>query len=302
VGLERPSAQVTPVTRGLILGGSGFVGRELMSSLGWPGTSSTPRDGFLAVDATRPAELVRTVRDTTPEVIINCIGLADVDRAERDPPLADRLNRLVVANLRAVQRDQPFRLVQVSTDYVFDGLRGGYRETDPPHPINEYGRSKLEGERCLSDSPTSLILRLSSPFGRGFGARKPQFFRYLADALRVGKPVTALTDQRVTATYLPDLAEAIRTLLARGACGVFHLTSEEALTRFEFALRVADAVGADPNLVRPGLRADMTQWAAPRPADTSLDVGRSRASGVVYTPVSVALRTVLSDPTPTVRN
>jgi dTDP-4-dehydrorhamnose reductase len=278
----------------VVLGGSGFVGRELKEYFGCAGTSVTGRDGLITVDATRAGDLRDRIAPLKPELLINCVGLADVDRAELEPGLADSLNRQVVENLVRLQPAIGFRLVQISTDYVFDGSTGWYRETDATHPINEYGRSKLRGEEEALRSAGSLVVRISSPFGRGFGARKTQFFRYVTDALRAGKLVKALTDQRVTATFLPDLARAIETLTRRKVTGIVHVGSTEALTRFEFARAVASAVGADPNLVTPGLRSEMTQWTAPRPNDTSLNVESSLKYGVKYTSVEAALHTLLS--------
>ena len=286
---------MTALARPLILGGSGFVGRELMEYLSCPGTSSSTREGFSDVDATNPGRLLSVLSTLRPGVVINCVGLADVDRAEREPALAEELNHRVVEHLVTVQRELPFELVQISTDYVFDGERGNYAEEDPTHPVNQYGESKLKGEHAVEGSSSALIVRISSPFGRGFGARKPQFFRYVVDTLRAGKPVRALTDQRVTATFLPDLARAITTLVERGTHGVVHVGSTEPLTRFEFARKVAETVGADPDLVHPGLRSEMAQWVARRPADTSLSVRRSERVGVRYTSVAAALRELLND-------
>ena len=280
--------------RTVVLGGSGFVGRELTDLFGCSGTSLTGREGFLAVDATRLEDLRSKVSPLKPELLINCVGLADVDRSEREPSLAESLNRGVVENLVRLQREFAFRLVHISTDYVFDGSRGGYRETDDVNPINEYGRSKLRGEEAARAALGSLILRISSPFGRGFGARKPQFFRYITDNLRSGKPVKALTDQRVTATFLPDLARAIQTLTDRSVTGVVHVGSTSPLTRYEFAREVAKVVGADTELVTPGVRSDMTQWTARRPGDTSLNVEYSQQLGVTYTSVEAALTGLLS--------
>jgi dTDP-4-dehydrorhamnose reductase len=281
--------------RALVLGGSGFVGRELADFFQCPATSLTAREGLVAVDATRIDDLRHKIVPLAPDILVNCVGLADVDRAEREPSVADSLNRLVVENLAHLQPDLGFRLVHISTDYVFDGSKGGYRETDEVHPINEYGRSKLRGEAAALRSPGSLIIRISSPYGRGFGARKPQFFRYAMDSLRAGRAVKALTDQRVTATFLPDLARAIEVLIARSLTGVVHVGSEEPLTRFEFAQKVAQVVGADPSLVTPGIRSEMKQWTAPRPNDTTLNVDQSRSNGVIYTPVESALRELLSN-------
>jgi dTDP-4-dehydrorhamnose reductase len=280
--------------RAVVLGGSGFVGRELGEYFGCTATSLTGREGLVTVDATRIEDLRTKLEPIAPKILINCVGLADVDRAEREPGLAESLNRVVVDNLTQLQAEIGFQLVQISTDYVFDGETGGYREADRVHPINEYGRSKLRGEESALRAPGSLVVRISSPFGRGFGARKPQFFRYVTDTLRAGRPVKALTDQRVTATYLPDLARAIETLVHQSVTGIIHVGSSEPLTRFEFAQKVARIVRADLVLVKPGLRAEMTQWSASRPNDTSLNVERSKAAGVTYTPVDTALQTLLA--------
>jgi dTDP-4-dehydrorhamnose reductase len=294
VGLERTPSQVTLPRQTLVLGASGFVGREVMDYLGCAGASHTLRNGLIPVDATKISDLRDRLRSFTPELLINCVGLADVDRAESDPPLAEALNVTVVSNLVKLQSELSFRLVHVSTDYVFDGEQGLYREDDNANPVNEYGRSKLRGERAARDSPSALVLRISSPFGKGFGARKPQFFRHLTDSLRAGKSVRALTDQRVTATYLPDLARAIEVLVESGAKGTVHVASEEPLSRFEFALRVAHEIRVDPQLVLGSKLDDMTQWKARRPRDTTLRVDRSREFGVRYTPVSDALHHLLA--------
>jgi len=294
VGLERASTQVTGMDRTVVLGGSGFVGRELRDQFACIGTSLTPREGFLEVDATRFDDLREKLSPLNPEVLVNCVGLADVDRAEREPDLAVSLNVGVVKNLVRLQQEMDFQLVHISTDYVFDGAQGMYGETDPVHPINEYGRSKLNGEQAALRAHQPLLLRISSPFGRGYGARKPQFFRYVTDNLRSGKPVRALMDQRVTATFLPDLARAIEILARRSVSGIVHVGSAQPLTRFEFAQEIAKVVGADPGLVAPGLRSDMKQWTAPRPADTSLNVEHSLGLGVRYTPVEAALTELLS--------
>ncbi len=294
MGLERAPAQVSSMDRALVLGGTGFVGRELAEYLRCPTASLSGGGGSIAVDARHLADLRTKVGQLAPQTLVNCVGLADVDLAERDPELADSLNRRVVDNLVRIQPEMGFRLIHISTDYVFDGQRGGYQETDPPNPINEYGRSKLRGEEVALGSNGSLVVRISSPYGRGFGVRKPQFFRYVTEALRSGKAVKALTDQRVTATFLPDLASAIETLSQRSVAGLVHVASAEAMTRFEFARQIARVVGADPELVTPGLRSDMKQWMAPRPADTSLNIELSEGHGVSYTPVETALRSLLT--------
>lgn len=105
----------------------------------------------------------------------------------------------------------------------------------------------------------------------------------------------ALTDQRVTATYLPDLVRAVRTLTERNVTGVVHVGSQDPLTRFEFAQLVAKVTDTDCALVQPATRAEMTQWVARRPADTTLNVEFSRRYGVTYARVEDALSAALSE-------
>ena len=112
--------------------------------------------------------------------------------------------------------------------------------------------------------------------------------------MRSGESVRALTDQRVTATFLGDLARAIETLTARRVEGIVHVGSSEPLTRFEFAQKIAEIVGVDSGLVLPGVRTEMAQWIASRPADTSLNVELSQSHSVTYTPVTLALRSLLA--------
>ena len=154
--------------RTLILGGSGFVGRELMEQFGRAGTSFSREDGYVRLDATRYDDLRATLHRLQPEVLVNCVGLADVDRAEREPAAAEALNATVVRNLIRARPEVGFRLVHISTDYVFDGRQGDYRESDPTGPVNEYGRSKLRGEAAAASGPETLILSFSSPIVRGY--------------------------------------------------------------------------------------------------------------------------------------
>ncbi len=280
----------------LVIGGTGFVGRELVQALHAGSASRSGSNGSLTADATDPADLARLLDREQPDLVVNCVGLADVDKAEKDEELATRLNVGVVENLAAAQRRLGFRLVHISTDYVFDGTRGNYREDDPTNPINVYGRTKVAGERAAEGVPGALILRISSPYGVGYGARKVQFFRYIVDSLRAGKRPRALTDQRLTPTFLPDLGQAVQQLRSAKASGLFHIGAARPVTRYEFATEIARVAGLDPGLVEAATSHEMTAWAARRPLDTSLNVEKSLAAGVRYTPVPEALAVLLRQP------
>ena len=277
----------------LVLGGSGFVGGTIVSYFNCPGTSFRQREGFLQCDARHIESLGRVVEKIEPGVVINCVGLANVDTAEKEPELARELNVGPVANLVHLQQQMNFTLVHISTDYVFSGELGMRRETDSTGPVNVYGRTKLDGEKEALLGQRSIILRISTPFGRGTGPAKKQFFEYVIGKLSEGEVVKAVEDQIVTSTYLPDLASAIDMLLNRDAEGIFHITSLDAVSRYEFAKKVATLKGLDAGLIEPVKMKDISGWLARRPRDTSLDVSLSRKYGVQYTPLGEALRNLL---------
>jgi dTDP-4-dehydrorhamnose reductase len=277
----------------LVLGGTGFVGREIVQAFQCRSASLSGQGGSLQCDATDERSLAGLLDREDPKTVVNCVGLADVDAAENDEAKATLLNATVVTNLATQQARRGFRLVHISTDYVFDGATGGYREEDRPNPVNIYGRTKLLGEGIARKVPHALILRISSPYGKSFGARKVQFFRYVVDSLRAGKRVRALTDQRITPTYLPDLSRAVEHLVTNQDEGLFHIGSSRPWSRYDFAVEIARIAGLDPIQIDPAMIAEMTNWVAKRPADTSLNVEKSMRAGVTYTPVPEALSELL---------
>ena len=277
----------------LVLGGGGFVGRELVNHFGCPGTNTTGNEGFIRCDATVAEELKSTIRRLRPRIVINCVGLADVDRAETEPDLAYALNEIVVKNIVSLAHEFRFGLVQISTDYVFDGSRSNYTENDATNPINTYGLTKLAGEIAAASESGTLIVRISTPFGKDRGRGKRQFFRFVIDMLREGREVKAVEDQFVTSTYLPDLAKAIDTLCERNCSGIYHVTGQDRMSRYEFARLVARAAGLDDGHITEASIKDM-HWRANRPPDTSLSVSKSLSQGVTYTNTRNAIEEILT--------
>jgi dTDP-4-dehydrorhamnose reductase len=222
------------------------------------------------LDVTRPADVVRAFRDTLPEVVVNCAAFTKVDACESDP-LAFEVNHLGVEILAAECRSREARLVQISTDFVFDGSNSTpYLEDDPPAPLSAYGRSKLAGEEAARAVPSALVVRSSWLFGlAGWN-----FVEAILKQIAAGKnPLTVVDDQRGRPTATTDLSAALLALLDRNAAGTFHFANRGEVSWFDFAREIAARTpGAAPDLVP----IDSTSLGRParRPAYSVLDTGK----------------------------
>ena len=180
------------------------------------------------------------------------------------------MNVGATAQLARLCRTRGARLLHFSTDIVFDGERGWYREGDATNPINVYARTKLEAERALFDAcPDAVALRVALVYGWARGGR-PTFLDYLDERLSRGIAVTAFTDQIRTPTPVFGIAEAVRRLLPRAdVTGILHCTGPERVSRLQFVQTFARAFGYPEALVVPGTMADVPTVAS-RPRDCSL--------------------------------
>lgn len=209
--------------------------------------------------------VMRTVPALRPEAILHLAAFTDVDGCETDPARASRDNALGTQHVALAARACGAILLYVSTDYVFDGSKGGpYDELDAPNPISVYGRSKLAGERFVRDLvPEHMIVRTGQLFGGGVD--------YVSGAvarLRVGETVGGIADRVGSPTFVPHLASRILPVLLTGRFGTYHLAGSEATTWCD-VLRRACAIGGLPGNVEPQEAASLG-LAAPRPANAAL--------------------------------
>lgn len=159
------------------------------------------------------------------------------------------------------------RLVYVSTDFVFDGARGMYREGDPVSPISVYARSKLMGECLAGELPGSAIARTSVVYG----SARQNFVSWVRDSLAKKQAIRVVTDQYNSPTLSYDCAEAIEAMIRNDAEGIYHVAGSERISRFAFAEKIARFYGLDGGLIEPVETATLGQKAR-RPTDSSLDV------------------------------
>lgn len=222
-------------------------------------------------DISKVLELVNRVR---PDVIIHTAAIGDVDRCETERELAWRVN--VEATLALVKGASRFGtyFLYLSTDYVFDGERGQYKEDDIPNPVNYYGLTKLIAESIVRGGLERFsIVRTSHIYG--FGPGRKNFARVVIESLSRGQRVRALTDQWLSPTLNTLLARAIRELVEIGYTGVIHVAGEK-ISRYDFAKAIAKRFGFDENLIEPITTKDL-QFKAKRPKDSSLDSSKARS-------------------------
>ena len=230
-----------------------------------------------------------------PVVVVNAAAMTHVDRCERQPAAAWRANADGPERLAQVCEERGFRLVHVSTDYVFAGVAARpYREDDPPAPASEYGRSKLEGERrVLSRCASALVVRTSWVFGRG----RNFVAAILAQAEERSRrgdltPLRVVDDQRGRPTYAADLAAGIRALVAADARGLYHVANRGEATWWQLARASLDEAGfGDLGVDR--IRTQDLSLPAPRPTYSVLDCSKAEALGLRLRSWEDALRAFL---------
>jgi len=207
-----------------------------------------------------------------PDVVINCAAITDVDGCETDPDEAFAVNALGARNVALGAAAAGSALVQVSTDYVFDGKKGeAYWEFDLPCPINAYGASKLQGER-LASAVCRRVYVARSAWLYGLGGNN---FVSRILALAASRPSLTIVDNEFgSPTFCDDLADALLALVGTGAYGTYHLVGDGVCSRYHFARTILDHAGlADypltpvdhfPRAARPPAYAPLRNFAAAR--------------------------------------
>ena len=238
-----------------------------------------------ALDITDHEAVLRTTRETMPDVIVNCAAYNDVDGAEADPVTAMRVNGLGVHSLAKAANNIGAVFVHYGSDFVFDGnTNEPYGESSIPGPQSVYATSKLVGEWFAGETPRHYVLRVESLFGGGAevevpGRRLGGSLDRMVDALLEGRPVQAFTDRVVSPSYVPDVAAATLGLVRRQAeAGIYHCVNTGLATWFEVAQVAASLLGGESRLAQTTL--DKVQLGAVRPRFCALSNRKLLAAGV----------------------
>jgi dTDP-4-dehydrorhamnose reductase len=272
----------------LVIGATGLVGSKLVDlapEFGYePHCTQNARRGphpnSYNLDITNRAATIDLVRKVDPEAVIHTAALHNVDYCESHKEEAVRVNVEGTRNLADAASEVNATLVYLSTDYVFDGRKSHYSESDQPNPLHHYAWTKLEGEKIVTKLSRFSIARPSVIYGwntlektatPSSSGKTLNFAMFVLEKLQRGEKVKAVSDQFSTPTFADNLAEALLRMTERGMNSLLHTAGRSCLSRFDFAVLLARVFGFSPNMVEPVSTGELKQLAK-RPPNSCLSV------------------------------
>lgn len=266
----------------LVVGASGLLGQHLVRKgrevsrrvVGTYFNNPFQMQGIEArkLDVTSKESVLELFEKEHPDFAILSSGLTGVDYCEEHPEEATALNETGASNIATACESSGTRLLYVSTDYVFDGERGDYKEEDDPNPVNIYGRTKLEGERVVLQTVSdSIVARVCVIYGWNTVTSKQNFVTWVLKKIESGETVELFEDQVVTPTYAHEAAEVLLKLVETEATGIYHASGSQKVSRFDIGKLIAEAFDLDPERVLP-VEMERVGLPAKRPRDSSLNV------------------------------
>jgi dTDP-4-dehydrorhamnose reductase len=261
-----------------VTGAAGLIGNEVVrlardGSAGSPVPLPVRGVARADLDLTDFAAVDRLFAVERPSAVIHCAAMSKSPACQRDPEAAWRINHAATAHLAGLAEAIPFLLM--STDLVFDGLKGGYVESDPVNPLGVYAETKVAAETAVLANPHHAVVRTSLNFGRSPGGRS-SFNEEMREAWRSGRSLDLFEDEYRSPIAAAETARVLWALVIGRHAGLFHLAGSERLSRVEIGRLVAEwCRREEPNLPTPYRAGSLRNYrGAPRSPDTSMDSGK----------------------------
>ncbi|PWG05260.1 SDR family oxidoreductase [Polaribacter aquimarinus] len=272
----------------VITGSNGLLGQSLLKLLlqvkekyqvfGFSkGKNRSGRNDFeyVSIDITKKEKLKELLLEIQPNFIINTAAMTQVDDCEINKSACDVLNIDVVKFLALISDKINAHLIHISTDFIFDGKKGNYKEDDEPNPLSYYGLSKLKSEEVLINSKINYtILRTILVFGKVYDMSRSNIVLWVKSMLEQNKKITIVDDQYRAPTYVEDLAMACKISMDIRATGIYNISSNKLLSVYEIAQQIAEVFQLDKGLIKPISTSTLNQT-APRPAKTGFDLSKT---------------------------
>jgi len=274
----------------LITGSNGLLGQKLVAALrSDPSVQllATSRGGdrtpeplgalYRTMDITVAAEVDVVFKVTRPDVVIHTAAMTNVDACELDPTACRLQNVTATEFLVAAALRYSCHFIHLSTDFIFDGSNGPYREGDAAAPLSIYGHSKLDSENVVMHAGLAkwAIARTIIVYGIAEGLSRSNVVLWAKSALEKGQPINVVDDQWRMPTLAEDLADGCIQIAKRGAKGVYNLSGPDGMSILELVERVGAFFNLDTSVIRP-IKSDSLGQPAKRPPRTGFILDKAR--------------------------
>lgn len=281
----------------LITGSNGLLGQKLIAALRNDpsveliatsrGEDRSPEPlgtRYRSMDITMQEEVDAVFDTTRPTTVIHTAAMTNVDACELDHAACRLQNVTATEHLVKASKRHQSHFIFLSTDFIFDGANGPYKEEDLPSPLSIYGHSKLDGEKLVMESGLDhwAIARTIIVYGVAEGLSRSNVVLWAKGALEKGQPITVVDDQWRMPTLAEDLADGCIRIAKRKATGIFHLSGPDGMSILELVYRVGRFFGLDTSVVSP-IKSDSLGQPAQRPPRTGFVLDKAR-KGLGYAP------------------
>lgn len=248
------------MTRFLVTGVSGLLGLNFALAvdgkkhqvIGVANTTPMTWASFTSRQAelTEPGIMDRLIEEHKPDCILHCAAIANLEACEKDPAAAERINAVLPGEIASSAAKHSIKMVQISTDAVFDGAKGNYVETDDPNPLSIYARTKLEGENAvLAADPNALVARVN--FYGWSAAGNRSLAEWFVHNFEKGNSIKGFTDVLFCPMMILDLTDLLVEAAEKDLKGLYHAVGPESMSKYEYGCAIAHKFGFDENLLKP---------------------------------------------------
>lgn len=259
-----------------ITGGTGFLGKRIIDLMGkkfsifshYRSAYTTMPDNFPKFDLLERKKVFSVMQTCAPDVIIHTAALTNVDFCEENPHIAFEQNVKVTENVMSIAETLGATLIYISTDQVFDGKKGLYKENEPVNPVNIYGRTKAMAEEKVLKSMSSAAIIRTNFYGYSHRSNL-SFAQWILKGCKENRRLRMFTNVFFTPLYIDNLIDVIIEIVCKKSTGIYHLASPYRISKYGFGKKLANIFGLKGNNITP-VEYDINTLRAPRPLDMSL--------------------------------
>ncbi|MGZ5254513.1 MAG: SDR family oxidoreductase [Flavitalea sp.] len=231
---------------------------------------------YLDLDITDGVAVRDVVVSHKPDLIIHAAAMTNVDQCEKDKQECYNVNVTATRFLVDAAKEVQSKIIYLSTDFVFDGMNGPYKEEDIMAPVNYYGSTKVAAEKAIMESELRwAIVRTVLVYGQTVEGTRTNIINWVKSSLEQGKHIKVVSDQYRTPTFVDDLVIGIMLLIEKNIDGIFHISGKEEMTPYDMAIETAKFLKLDESLIEKVDSSSFSQ-AGLRPAKTGFKIDKAR--------------------------